>query len=96
MIDMKALLADREAGTPGPWEYDADTDSVLTADGYEVCWDATETNARRIARVPDLEQALIDARAALIAVKDYVRSSDELLRSDKGFLAAICKKGLGE
>lgn len=54
------MVADREAGTPGPWYYDAEDDKIKAlADDYAICWDATSSDARRIARLPDLEAAYL-------------------------------------
>lgn len=66
------IKADREAGTPGPWAWEGG--EMVCADGkvidhvsYEGMWfaryDEAEdaANARRIARVPDMEAALLAA-----------------------------------
>lgn len=66
------IKADREAGTPGPWAWEGG--EMVCADGkvidhvsYEGMWfaryDEAEdaANARRIARVPDMETALLAA-----------------------------------
>lgn len=82
MIDIDNLKADREAGTPGPWvlEYPDATWGIVPGskrgyifmscffekgDGHDV------RNARRIARVPDLETAVIAAEALADAVTGY-------------------------
>jgi hypothetical protein len=80
-IDPDELRADMEAGTPGPWVRDCWDILGLGAGTGAVCEvmrpnddDASfwmpgeeEANARRIARLPELEQAYLDAiaRAAL-------------------------------
>lgn len=66
---------DRTAGTPGPWRVGPVDDTVVIApDGSEVAaidgdynepdlWPVMEANARRIARLPELEQAYLDLTA---------------------------------
>ena len=88
------MVADREAGTPGPWMIghayrsivsDANTgydrpDDVDAYGGHLVCesvkWDA---NARRIARLPDLEAAYL----TLAAENAALRAEFELLTAVK-------------
>ena len=83
-----AMLADRDAGTQGPWIYRPDQYDdwgVVKVDGCVICQardperldsttlaqhrkngtDPWEANARRIARVPDMEAEIIRLRAAL-------------------------------
>lgn len=81
------IKADREAGTPGPWAYEAHGDTMQYGVGVchalsdiemafplsgqvdsdvmvtdPVCVEVNcQTNARRIARVPDIETALLAA-----------------------------------
>jgi rubrerythrin len=81
------IKADREAGTPGPWAYEAHGDTMQYGVGVchalsdiemafplsgqvdsdvmvtdPVCVEVNcQTNARRIARVPDMEAALLAA-----------------------------------
>lgn len=85
MIDQ--IKADREAGVPGPWAYEAHGDTIQYGVGVchaisdiemafplsghvdsdvmvtdTVCVEVNgQTNARRIARVPDMEAALLAA-----------------------------------
>lgn len=72
MIDYDALRADRAAGTPGPWRLStlrghactmvADDGGHVAAalDDYDCNFPVTtEANARRIARLPDLEDAVL-------------------------------------
>ena len=66
---------DRAEGTSGPWRVGPVDDTVVIApDGSEVAaidgdynepdlWPVMEANARRIARVPELEQAYLDLTA---------------------------------
>ena len=77
MID--DIRRDKEAGTPGPWKVDADSDVVTGPLGYMVAdllvldnnpTDADIANARRIARVPDMEDALLAAESE----KDRLRA----------------------
>jgi len=86
MVDIDAIKADREAGTPGPWSVFVDDSGdkwtgwplsvncdsiddktvVRTGGFWPYEWDAKTSqheavaNARRIARVPDLENAVIE------------------------------------
>jgi len=100
MIDMKQLLADRAAGTQAPMVADGRKVYVFyqkpIGNGdlkYAIAMCETDVAARRFARVPDLENALIDARAALEAVQSYAH---HLRTDDERALQEICKKGLGE
>ena len=96
MTDHDAIAArvrqDRETGTPGPWRVGPVDDTIVTAaDGSEVAavdgdynepdlWPIMEANARRIATLPDLEEAYLDLydevqrlraeRDALISMRD--------------------------
>ena len=82
-IEIKAIKADREAGTDGPW-------TVRTLENFgwnvvhyrggdrfnieRVAKSPTEDAARRISRVPDMEAALIEMAEALeriIGASDY-------------------------
>lgn len=80
-LDYKQMLADRAAGTQGPWRpiYEPDkTDSttwlveravggLLVAAAYEYApgKGSDEINARRIARIPDMEAEIIRLRELL-------------------------------
>lgn len=82
-INMAELLADREAGTEGPWTFPKSgfDGSVLThlenGDGNEVLdvdhWAylvISDADQRRIARLPDLEAAYIEAVEIVKALMD--------------------------
>lgn len=76
MIDHDAIAArvrqDMKSGTPGLWRVGPVDDTIVTAaDGSEVAavdgdynepdlWPIMEANARRIATLPDLEEAYLD------------------------------------
>lgn len=69
-INMQELLEDRENGTAGPWVEDTRAGYVLgaiTGDGWYpvLAQEVSPTNSRRIARLPDLEEAYIEAVEAL-------------------------------
>lgn len=92
------IKADREAGTPGPWAYEAHGDTMQYGVGVchaisdiemafplsgqvdsdvmvtdPVCVEVNgQTNARRIARVPDMEAALLAAADHLVAALEAV------------------------
>ena len=78
-IDMAALLADREAGTDDPWEViDGNThgSEIIAPAQPSVRRNVAkcggpnrESNARRIARLPELEAAYIEAVDALLVVR---------------------------
>lgn len=97
-INLTELIADREAGTGGPWwtdgKYSVDECGVAIIAARTDCgpmpgnptrgmaaWaseilpenaDRCEANARRIARLPDLEAAYIEAVRALREMKDLL------------------------
>ena len=78
MIDIDELKRDRAAGTQGPWVHNVMCEDVgdpyldyVSGNGRVVAGETTETDARRIARVPDLE-------AAYIALAARVKAADEL------------------
>ena len=96
-IDIAALVADREAGTKGPWFAESghvqqngqlywqvtDGSDAIVQNQFCWCQGNHDANARRIASVPDLEdalieqaetikrltEALVDAQDAMIEVK---------------------------
>ena len=80
-IDIAALVADREAGTKGPWQ--PLDDAVVMADNVlatvaVIDFDNTEevqalADVRRIARVPDMEAALIAQDAELKRLRQKVK-----------------------
>lgn len=90
-IDIAALVADREAGTQGPWvvhEEPEEQIDICAADrpvgrfvpimsrgmGYnDNVDDESRANARRIARVPDMEAALIAQDAELKRLRQKVQ-----------------------
>ena len=89
MTDIAIIKADREAGTPGPWEADGPVwNKIIWEDGENrVCFMAhsngrndgrDEANARRIARVPEMEDTIIaqaDQIAALEAENARLREA---------------------
>lgn len=63
-FDLKAMLADREAGTPGPWRIDSSADVhtyYLRSDAPATLGEASfgDEDWRRIARVHDMEEEII-------------------------------------
>lgn len=62
-INMDELIADREAGTGGSWR--ASGESVMEGLDYIIAMvmsdDEADADARRIARLPDLEAAYLEA-----------------------------------
>lgn len=107
-INIKELIADREAGTDGPWWTDAKYDgrecgcSIIAArtDAGPLPGNPTrgavafatailntearrcESNARRIARLPDLEAAYIEAVGHIRALVDWVGQDMRVYASD--------------
>jgi hypothetical protein len=82
-IDIEQLRADMKAGTPGPWSRN-DTSSIFTAShesyvalcitgGTRTPLEA-EHNARRIARLPDLEAEYLRLRERLEACLDWMEA----------------------
>lgn len=84
-INLDELRADREAGTDGPWHeaYDDDNgQAVVSGEHTEICtcWHHSvgsiekqmHANARRIARLPDLEAAYIEAVETLRVANDAI------------------------
>ncbi len=89
-INLDELIADREAGTDGPWEVQKSPFEVINRDhgflpnliiaGDDIMLAALypenieDPDARRIARLPDLEAAYIEAVETLrvIAAEAYV------------------------
>lgn len=76
-LDTEQIRKDREAGTPGPWHVgryalqDIDRGWFVGGNGYcraQIVGPAThiEANARRIARVPELEAAVLAANEHLV------------------------------
>ena len=104
-IDIAALVADREAGTQGPWfpggvagggrptmVYSDDATGSAIADAVlqfvSRLQSECEANARRIARVPDMEAALIAQDAELKRLRRRMEmQSKYFLRDAKQALA---------
>jgi hypothetical protein len=76
---VEQIKQDREAGTPGPWKTDTEYDvtgpmgwmvaDMLVLDGNPSATEAA--NARRIARVPDME-------ARILADAEVIKAAEEL------------------
>lgn len=90
MIDFDALRADRAAGTPGPWRLSTldKTAIVCLADGWPIATAQGDRNdgdeahimdadARRIARLPDLEDEVLRLRAFIAALRAIAGDSHE-------------------
>lgn len=95
MIDLEQLRRDMAEGTQGPWVADlSDPGDVVVwkVTGEFVCnigqaiqrvdvaFDLDETNARRIARLPDLEQAYLDAIAERDRLEKVAKAAEELAK----------------
>lgn len=105
MTLLDQIKADREAGTPGPWEYE--TGPAYTAEyhivmsGYDQvaeCWEMEDEisaiNARRIARVPDMEAALLAAGELADVARKYIpddgwRDAAPIINALAAFRSAI-------
>lgn len=99
MIDIKALFADREAGTQGIFSIctnQHELHSVISNKTLETIAGEIESiaDARRFARVPDLEQALIDARAEIEQLQNDIIDMRDNTRRDCE--RALWERGLGE
>jgi hypothetical protein len=90
------IEADRKAGTPGPWEYeeiapdDPDWGACeiwSTVDKSHPVSSMTNTvaDARRIARVPDLEDAYLEQAARIRVLEARVRELESGLRVREGW-----------
>jgi len=93
MIDLDEMKRDMEAGTPGPWSIPGQPDKVC-CDGYTrngwakvVATTASPAwmqggepfaNARRIARVFDMEAMILAQAATIEALRARVEKADEL------------------
>ncbi len=93
-MNIADIIADRDAGTPGPWEWDQmlypsylsnpSDEYVFTYIDYEGMHfegtDATKAaNARRIARVPDMEAALIAQTAEIERLRGALEKAADSL-----------------
>lgn len=96
-INMKELIADREAGTPGDWrvhedgryygiEAPNDVSIIVWGEGGDDWCGVRGTepgeldahaNARRIARLPDLEAAYIEAVELLRDIEESLTADNE-------------------
>lgn len=94
--DIKQMIADREAGTPGSWKVgnryiangvfseDEDT-TIANTHGQQQNFNREQqiaeqnANARRIARVPDLEAEVLRLREALKIIAGYSQCIDNLM-----------------
>ena len=88
MIDLDEMKRDMETGTPGPWTWDewfCDLSPLWSCDmcqgtGY-ISWngiDARLPNARRIARVPDMEATILAQAATIESLRARVKAADKL------------------
>lgn len=85
--EIEQMKADRAAGTPAPWAaFEDEVTGIKASDGrVAVCTQitlmhrrfATEVaaNARRIARVPDLEAEILRLREALDGIYTYANDT---------------------
>lgn len=90
------MVADREAGTPGPWHFDGPVwNRIIWTDGENrLCFmahsnglndDRDIANARRITRLPDLEAAYLTLAARVIALE----AENAALRAEFELLTAV-------
>lgn len=109
-----AMKRDREAGTPGPWSYDEVEGEIFHDDSdvmpWVACVNASETgdsqftaDTRRIARVPDMEAAVLAAVELINAVEqernmvcqDYGKQAECASRVDAAIAAFRLATGGG-
>ena len=85
-----AMIADREAGTPGPWKVDGPVwnQIVWTDNENRLCYIAhsnglyderDKANARRITRVPDMEATIIAQAAELERLREALTKLRDLM-----------------
>ncbi len=83
------MVADREAGTPGPWHFDGPVwnQIIWTYGENRLCFmahsnglndDRDIANARRIARLPDLEAAYLTLAAENATLRASEAAAQEL------------------
>lgn len=107
-VNLTELLADREAGTGGEWEVGGGGTHYFNArvkDGHRVAQMAIakmsqhaaegQANARRIARLPDLEAAYIEAVEVVRALLHGVHGDGYVLPAG-AIATARARKFLGE
>jgi hypothetical protein len=86
-LDIDQIKRDREAGTDGSWVVNSDPFHFDTASdvvsecgtldariGGNCKWQKQEANARRIARVPDLEEAVIAQREEVLLLREVLKA----------------------
>ncbi len=88
MIDLEQLKADRKAGTEGPWHLQHD-DEIWSKDDLYVGMVGNTKDTRRIARLPELEAAYIEAVAKLDKAVEVIREVDDTLEKLSGSLAEL-------
>ena len=98
MIDIEQLRADIAAGTPGPWVNDGPTwNAIIWSDnGNRIAFMAhsnglndarDEANARRIARVPDLEAAYLAQNERIKALESAISAAERQVRNGRTMAA---------
>ena len=79
------IREDREKGTPGPWKWSWDDEPYMSwtlspgvliaeeTDGTPAGDKIDQANARRIARVPDMEQTILDQAAEIERLREALQ-----------------------
>ena len=102
--EIEQMKADIEAGTPGPWRdryLPQHLNRITAADGFvticdialwQVDYSGQQTNARRIARVPQLEAEVLRLREALREAQEFLSNfnEDEPSRKMPPIQASMC------
>ena len=105
MSDLDQMKRDMEAGTPGPWEAESagrdgywvscPTAPYVVAGTEDECGRYgsinNETNARRIARVPDMEATILAQAATIEALKDAHAEQERYLHEAEALRARLAK-----
>ena len=84
--EIEQMKADMEAGTPGPWRaskvnpsrvFGPDNQPVMERDPPFRVSPRYEANARRIARVPELEAEVLRLRDVIAETQEFLRKLNE-------------------
>ena len=98
------MVADREAGTPGPWRFDGPVwNQIVWTDGdNRLCFmahsnglndDRDIANASRITRLPDLEAAYLTLAAENAALREELDQLEQDLSNMRDNIESAYRRG---